>query len=57
MEAKSEYNSYKTITLKHDPPANCLWINGTVLHLPLDRRYRESIRVNIIRFVFVCKLK
>jgi hypothetical protein len=57
MEAKSEYNSYKTITLKHDPPANCLWINGTVLHLPLDRRYRESIRVNIIWFIFVCKLK
>ncbi len=47
MEEISEYKSYKIITLQEDPPANCLWINGTVLHLPSDR-YGESIRVSII---------
>ena len=42
----SEYKDYKTITLHDDPASNCLWINGTVLHLPVDHRYGESIRVS-----------
>ncbi|CAF3319498.1 unnamed protein product [Rotaria socialis] len=45
MEENSEYKSYKIITLRDDPAANCLWINGTVLHLPMDHRYGESIRI------------
>ncbi|CAF2382906.1 unnamed protein product [Rotaria sp. Silwood2] len=45
MEENSEYKSYKIITLRDDPAANCLWINGTVLHLPLDHRYGDSIRI------------
>jgi len=45
MEEMSEYKSYKTITLHDDPEANCLWINETVLHLPADHRYGESIRI------------
>jgi hypothetical protein len=52
MEENSEYKSYKIITLRDDPPANCLWINGTLLHLPMDHRYGESIRVNIISLFF-----
>ncbi len=48
MEENSEFKSYKTITLRDDPPANCLWINQTLLHLPIDPRYGESIRVNYI---------
>jgi hypothetical protein len=51
MEEMSEYKSYKIITLRDDPPANCLWINGTVLHLPTDHRYGESIRVIILYFL------
>ena len=51
MEEISEYKSYKTITLHDDPPANCLWINGTVLHLPSDYRYQDSIRVNNLSYV------
>jgi hypothetical protein len=47
MEEMSEYKEYKTITLRDDPAANCLSINGTVLHLPADHRYGESIRVNL----------
>ncbi len=47
MEENSEFKSYKIITLHDDPPANCLWINGTLLHLPIDHRYGDSIRVNI----------
>ena len=46
MEENSEFKLYKTITLRDDPSANCLWINGTLLHLPTDHRYGESIRVN-----------
>lgn len=57
MEENSEYKSYKIITLNDDPPANCLWINGTVLHIPLDRRYKQSIQVNIIQFIFDNKIK
>ena len=57
MEENSEYKSYKTITLHDDASANCLWINGTVLHLPSDHRNRESIQVNIIQFMFDNKLK
>jgi hypothetical protein len=57
MEENSEYKSYKIITLRDDPAANCLWINGTVLHLPIDHRYGESIRVNFIEFFFHFKLK
>jgi len=45
MEENSEYKSYKTITLRDDPPANCLWVNETLLHLPIDLRYGESIRI------------
>ena len=45
MEDISEYKLYKIITLRDDPPANCLWINGTVLHLASDYRYEDSIRV------------
>jgi hypothetical protein len=45
MEEMSEYKSYKIITLRDDPAANCLWVNGTVLHLPADHRYGESIRI------------
>jgi len=41
----SEYKSYKIISLHDDPAANCIWTNGTVLHLPADQRYSESIRV------------
>lgn len=41
----SEYKSYKVISLRDDPPANCLWVNETLLHLPADHRYGESIRV------------
>jgi hypothetical protein len=47
MEENSEFKSYKIITLHDDPPANCLWINETLLHLPIDHRYGDSIRVNI----------
>jgi hypothetical protein len=55
MEEISEYKSYKTITLRDDPPANCLWINGSVLHLPSDHRYEDSIRVNILSYcMFKC---
>ncbi|CAF1273590.1 unnamed protein product [Rotaria sordida] len=39
MEEMSEYKLYKTITLRDDAAANCLWINETVLHLPADHRY------------------
>lgn len=53
MEEMSEYKSYKIITLRDDPPANCLWVNGTVLHLPTDHRYGESIRVITLYFFFV----
>jgi hypothetical protein len=52
MEENSEYKSYKVITLRDDSPANCLWVNGTLLHLPIDHRYGENIRVNIILFIF-----
>jgi hypothetical protein len=52
MEENSEYKSYKTITLRDDSSANCLWVNGTLLHLPIDHRYGESIRVNIILLFF-----
>jgi len=45
MEEISEYKSYKVITLRDDPAANCLWVNGTVFHLPADHRYGESIRI------------
>jgi len=45
MEENSEYKSYKTITLRDDPPSNCLWVNETLLHLPIDLRYGESIRI------------
>jgi hypothetical protein len=45
MEEMSEYKSYKIITLRDDPAANCLFVNDTVLHLPADHRYGESIRV------------
>jgi hypothetical protein len=48
----SEFKSYKTITLRDDSAANCLWVNETVLHLPTDHRYEESIRVIIILFDF-----
>ena len=48
MEEMSEYKSYKTITLHDDPAANCLWVNETVLHLPSDHRYGESIRVSAL---------
>jgi hypothetical protein len=48
MEEISEYKSYKIITLREDPPANCLWINGTILHLPSELRYEDSIRVMIL---------
>ena len=51
MEEISEYKSYKIITLREDPPANCLWINGTILHLPSELRYEDSIRVKIL-FLF-----
>ncbi|CAF3226674.1 unnamed protein product, partial [Rotaria sp. Silwood2] len=44
MEEMSEYKLYQTITLRDDAAANCLWINGTILHLPTDHRYEESIR-------------
>lgn len=47
MEDISEYKLYKIITLRDDPPANCLWINGTVLHLTSDYRYEDSIGVRI----------
>ena len=47
MEEVSEFKSYKIISLRDDPPANCLWINGTLLHLPDDHRFGESIRVNL----------
>ncbi|CAF4550318.1 unnamed protein product [Rotaria sp. Silwood1] len=50
MEENSEYKSYKIISLRDDPAANCLWINGTVLHLPMDHRYGESIRILTSRF-------
>lgn len=46
MEEMSEYKSYKIISLRDDPTANCIWVNGTVLHLPADQRYGESIRVS-----------
>jgi hypothetical protein len=52
MEENSEYKSYKTIKLRDDSSANCLWVNGTLLHLPIDHRYGESIRVNIILLFF-----
>jgi len=52
MEENSEYKSYKTIKLRDDSSANCLWVNGTLLHLPIDHRYGENIRVNIILFIF-----
>jgi hypothetical protein len=52
MEENSEYKSYKTITLRDDPAANCLWINGTLLHLPIDHRYGDSIRVNSVLVLF-----
>jgi hypothetical protein len=52
MEENSEYKSYKTIKLRDDSSANCLWVNGTLLHLPIDHRYGESIRVNIILLCF-----
>ncbi|CAF0820559.1 unnamed protein product [Rotaria sordida] len=45
MEENGEYKSYKIITLRDDPAANCLWINGTVLHLPMNHRYEDSIRI------------
>lgn len=45
MEEMSEYKYYKIVRLNDDSPANCLWINGTVLHLPSDHRYGESIRI------------
>ncbi len=53
MEENSEFKSYKIITLHDDPPANCLWINGTLLHLPIDHRYGDSIRVNIYFIPFL----
>jgi hypothetical protein len=55
MEEMSEYKSYKTITLRDDPAANCLYINETVLHLPADHKYGESIRV-IILILFYSEL-
>ena len=52
MEENSEFKLYKKISLRDDPSANCLWINGTLLHLPIDHRYGESIRVNFIENSF-----
>lgn len=52
MEEISEYKSYKIISLPDDPPANCLWINGTVLRLASDYRYEDSIRVRKLSFHF-----
>ncbi|CAF1006034.1 unnamed protein product [Adineta ricciae] len=49
MEENGHYSSYKIISLKDDVAANCLWINGTVLHLPVDSRYGESIRILLNR--------
>ncbi|CAF3420279.1 unnamed protein product [Rotaria socialis] len=49
MEEMSEYKFYKIITLRDDATANCLWINGSILHLPADHRYEESIRTLINR--------
>jgi len=53
MEEMSEYKSYKIITLHDNPDDNCVFVNDTVLHLPADHRYGESIRVilfNVILF-------
>lgn len=50
MEEISEYKLYKIISLHDDPPANCLWINGTVLHLASEYRYEDSIRVRQFSF-------
>ena len=47
MEEVSKFKSYKIISLRDDPPANCLWINGTLRHLPEDYRFGESIRVTL----------
>jgi hypothetical protein len=51
MEEMSEYKSYKIITLRDDPAANCVLVNDTILHLPADHRYGESIRVILFYFI------
>ncbi len=52
MEENREFKSYKTITFHRDPPADCLWIHVSLLHLSIDHRYGDSIRVNIHLFPF-----